>query len=167
MLYKRRIVKLLVILNLISLGLIIFHGICVITSRTETISIELINKMKSISWNDKALLKQKGFVEKNELLVYDKFEQWGDNGHASFFCIYVEEMDENDAISDHELKLKDNVLVRFSKSNGYNNIFSEFICKANTSERFYKFYLDGCLISIREHNESGDEKIFEKFLLNF
>ena len=28
---------------------------------------ELINKMKSISWNDKALLKQKGFVEKNEL----------------------------------------------------------------------------------------------------
>lgn len=165
MIYIKRVVKPLFVISLICLGLIIFNITCAIISKFETVGTVVIEKISNIPWDDDEYLRQMGFKEKDGLFVYDSFDGFGKGGHASFFCIYVEEINKEKAIKEYRLKNKNNILINFTKSNGYDNIFSEFLNRADRAGRFYSFYVKNRLIFVREHNEKGNGKLFEEYIL--
>lgn len=163
---EKKLIKWRFIVSLICFLGIIVHIGALIISDMETISEEVVNKVCEIPWEDTEYLKQLGFTDKGDRLVYDEFKGWSEEGQASYFRIYVEKMDKNEAIKKYKLKYKNDVPMRMSKFEEFNNVFFEFLNYSNMNHRSYYFYLNGFLISASEYNEAGREKFFEPYIMS-
>lgn len=166
MLLKKKTIKVLVITDIICLALILTNRLLFLTAYLSTLNFPCAEAVNTIPWSDDGYLLNIGFRENNGMLVYDSFQGWSEDNHSSFFCIYVEQMDEEQAVKEYKLSVQDGIPVRYTQVYGYNNIISEFISRPDSVSRYYSFYIDGRFIYVREHNQSGSEKLFEADFLS-
>jgi len=166
--YLKKATRSTVIIGTICIALIAVRICGVIISKSETVSTEVIDKISSISWDDDEYLYQLGFVERNnKTIAYDELvdpvcTKWG----YSHFNIYVEKVDKETAVKEYKLKIKDDVLMTYAKSGGYDNMFAEFVCYSEIADRYYRFYLNDRLISVYDCNSKNTDRLFEHYIMN-
>lgn len=166
-LLSKRTKKGLVIISVICAVLIVFHIVCVFLYGQEKIDDNVLEIISRISWGDEEQLYNLGFEKEEETLFYDSGVTRGENaGETSFFCIYVEKEDQIEAEKEYKMKSRNGILYAHQVVYGYGNMFTEFINHPQTASRYYYFYADGYLISVREHNEQDVNRLFEQFIVS-
>jgi len=166
--YLKKATRSTVIIGTICIVLIVVRICSVIIFKSETVSTEVIDKISSISWDDDEYLYQLGFVEySNRTIAYDELvdpvrTKWG----YSHFNIYVEKIDKETAVKKYGMKIRDDVLMTYAKSGGYDNMFAEFVCYSEIASRYYRFYLNDRLISVYDCNSKNTDRLFEQYIMN-
>ena len=153
--------------------LLLINIVGIIIDKSETVTNTVIDKISSIPWDNEEYLKKVGFFEDNEEKTVLKYfsdvgpndKNIGDMEH-SFFHIYVEKMDKEHAIKEYHLQEKSNLLLYYQKENGYRNILSNFLSRADTTSRMYGIYSNNRFIFVREHNNKTSDKLFEQFIMD-
>ena len=165
MVYFRKVVKMPFIISIICFALITVHFGGVMLNR-DTLNQEVIQKIANIPWDNDEYLYRHRFVKDGETMWLNKLIELDDNLDTTFFCVYVEKADIEQVKKQPGMKSKNNVFYSYKRSSGYQNIFMEFIGHADTASRFYTFYVNDRLVSVREHNEKNTEKLFEQYIMS-
>ncbi len=163
----KKIIKIPFIICIACAMLIVVHLGCrffVFQDKIEERTLEAVSKL---SWNNEEQLYDLGFEKNDENLSFDSEGIWGGkNNLVSFFSIYVEKAEQSMVEETYKMKNRNNMLYSYEVVCGYDNIFTEFINVPQTVSRYYYFYKDGYLISVREHNEEDTNKLFEQYIAN-